>query len=120
MPYFLTDAEYDHGMMYETDASLELVKEWLAAKQEQLRLYFVSGYIRAGEIEFDGHVDAAQMAQDIGIATAKRAIRKAARETYLNTLTPEERYREENTLHVQNLDIILGRLEHFALFPPRS
>lgn len=113
MAYFLTADQYDPGLLYETDASLELVKQWLDARGETLAVYFVNGYIGAG---IDDHVNSDQMAQDIGRLATEKNMRAAKREAYLNTLTPEDRYREENTLHVQNLD----HLMHTVVFPPQS
>ena len=116
MSYFLTDEQYEPGRLYETDASIELIKAWLDEQGESLRLYFERGYVRSMFGDMARYVTASEMAQDIGIATAKRAIKKAARETYLSALSPEERYKEENTLHVQSLDHIMRT----AVFPSNS
>lgn len=113
MAYFMTAEQYAPGLLYETDASLELVQQWLDARGDSLAVYFVGGYIGT---EVDERVNSEEMARDIGRITADRNMQAAKREVYLSALSPEERYREENTLRVQNLD----NLMHTALFPWRE
>ncbi len=123
MPYFLTYEEYDPGGLYETDAPLELVTEWCEIMDIDLRAYFTGiEYYRKEDLIWLSdkpnalNPTAENMKSDIERMTAHKAQKAAAREAYLASLSPEERYREENTLHMQSLD----HLMHVAHFPPRT
>lgn len=92
MAYFLTHEPHEPSRFYSTDASPELVKAWLDAHGDDLLVYFDKGHVD-DEISTPEYVSSVSMWAEIECIETERTMRAAKRKAYLDSLTPEERYR---------------------------